>query len=887
MALERYRRMRDFRVTPEPEGKVGRCRGGELAFVVQKHAATRLHYDFRLELNGVLLSWAVPKGPSLDPNDKRLAMHVEDHPLEYGEFEGVIPAKQYGAGTVMLWDRGTWIPASDPQKAYEKGHLKFELRGEKLRGSWNLVRSRSGKYGENSWLLIKEEDAHARLGAQALIVDDRPDSVVTGRSIEEIRAQADRVWHSNQSVEANVKGGAIRKRQATGAATVAKLAGARKAPMPDIVEAQLATLAKSPPAGAGWVHEIKYDGYRMLCRIADGEARMVSRNAKDWSDALPPLTRALARLPVESAWLDGEVVVLDADGRTSFQALQNALSGAGANALTYFAFDLLYLDGVDLRGVVLTERKRVLETLLAAAPVALRYSEHFAVPGAAFLHNVCSLGLEGMVSKRADLPYRSGRGPGWQKIKCPRSRDMVIGGYTDPEGSRTGFGALLLGVHDAGGSLRYAGKVGTGFDTAALASISGKLAGLAQRQSPFADPPQGAEARRAHWVRPVLVTEVAYSEWTADGTLRHPSFRRLRPDRVAAEVVREPVANASDVEAAAERAPAVERAAAAKRAPAAERGAAAQPPHARANAAKDPNAVAGVVLTNPDKPLYPEAKLTKRDLASYYAAVGEWMLPHVAERPLTLLRCPNGWDRKCFYQKNADDGMHEAIARIAIRNDDGGTSVYMMANSVAAIVALLQMGVLEIHPWGSRAAALGFADRIIFDLDPDESLPWDDVRQAVLIVRTLLDNIGLPAFVKTTGGKGLHVVVPIEPTVGWEDVKGFTKAVAELLERTFPDRFTAKLLKVSRQRRIFIDYLRNAEGSTAVCAYSLRAKSGAPVSTPVHWSELAKDLRFAHFNARNVPRRLAKLRDDPWGSIAAAAVALTPAIMAKVGYRPP
>ena len=868
MALERYRRMRDFRVTPEPEGKIGRRRSHELAFVVQKHAATRLHYDFRLELNGVLLSWAVPKGPSLDPNDKRLAVHVEDHPLEYGEFEGVIPAKQYGAGTVMLWDRGTWIPTTDPDKAYARGHLKFELRGEKLGGIWNLVRSRGGKYGDKSWLLFKEEDLHARLGAQALVVDDRPDSVVTGRSIEEIRAQADRVWHSNKSVAANVKGGAIRKRQATAAATIAKLAGARKAPLPDVVEAQLATLAKAPPTGTGWVHEIKYDGYRMLCRIAGGEARMMSRNAKDWTHALPSLTRALARLPVEAAWLDGEVVVLDAEGRTSFEALQGVLSGAGANALTYFAFDLLYLDGVDLRGVALAERKRVLETLLAAAPVALRYSEHFAASGAAFLQNVCSLGLEGMVSKRADLPYRSGRGPAWQKIKCPRSRDMVIGGYTDPEGSRSGFGALLLGVHDANGRLRYSGKVGTGFDAASLADISGKLAGLAQRQSPFADPPQGAEGRRAHWVKPVLVAEVAYSEWTSDGTLRHPSFRRLRPDQVATAVVREPAADATDLDATIGHGPA------------------AQPVRASARAPSDPNAIAGVVLTNPDKLLYPEAKLTKRDLASYYAAAGEWMLPHVVNRPLTLVRCPNGWDRKCFYQKNADDGMHEAIARIAIRSDDGGSSVYMMANSVAAIVALLQMGVLEIHPWGSQAAALGFADRIVFDLDPDESLPWEHVKQAVLIVRTLLDNVGLASFLKTTGGKGLHVVVPIEPTVGWEDVKGFTKAVAELLERTFPDRFTAKLLKVSRQRRIFIDYLRNAEGSTAVGAYSLRAKADAPVSTPIHWDELAKDLRFAHFNARNVPRRLAKLRDDPWRALAASAVALTPAIMAKVGYRP-
>ncbi|HEX3633469.1 MAG TPA: DNA ligase D [Casimicrobiaceae bacterium] len=868
MALERYRQKRDFRVTPEPAGKVGQRRSRKLAFVIQKHAASRLHYDFRLELNGVLLSWAVPKGPSLDPNDKRLAMHVEDHPLEYGDFEGVIPPKQYGAGTVMVWDRGTWTPKADPDEGYAKGRLKFELDGEKLRGAWNLVRSRGGKYGgENSWLLFKEADEFARLGAEGLIAEDRPESVVSGRSLEQIAVDADRVWHSNQSVAANVKSGAIRKPRANAIAGLARIKGARKAPLPDLIEAQLATAAKSPPTGAAWVHEIKYDGYRMLCRVADKRARMVSRTANDWTGDFDALARTLALLPVDDAWLDGEVVALDAKGRTSFQALQKALSAADSRNLKYLAFDLLHLNGFDLRGVALTERKRLLRELLSSAPAAIQYSEHFAVPGPAFLQNVGDLGLEGMISKRADLPYRGGRGPAWQKIKCMRRQEMVIGGFTDPEGSRQGFGALLLGVNEPDGRLAYAGKVGTGFSDAALAALSRSLSALVQEESPFHNPPRGAEARRAHWVRPVLVAEVSFAEWTDDGTLRHPSFLGLRADKRASEVVRERP-ETSEVDEASDEPPP-------------------RPPsRAKAQPVADKNAVAGIVVSNPDKNLYPEAQVTKRDLALYYAAVGEWMLPHVRGRPLTLLRCPNGWNEECFYQKKAEGGVNEAISRVEIQNGDGSVSLYMMADSVPAIVALLQMGVLELHPWGSRAPSLLFPDRIIFDLDPDDAVEWEGLRQAALLVKTLLENVGLAPFLKTTGGKGLHVVVPIQPGVGWETVKGFSKAVAELLERTFPDRFTSKLLKISRRGKIFIDYLRNGEGATAVAAYSTRARANAPVSAPVAWDELSRDLRFDHFNVTNMPKRLKKVKTDPWRDIADAAVALTPAAMARVGFKP-
>jgi bifunctional non-homologous end joining protein LigD len=868
MALERYRQKRDFRVTPEPAGKVGQRRSRKLAFVIQKHAATRLHYDFRLELNGVLLSWAVPKGPSLDPNDKRLAMHVEDHPLEYGDFEGVIPPKQYGAGTVMLWDRGTWTPKADPDEGYAKGRLKFELDGEKLKGGWNLVRSRSGKYGgENSWLLFKEADEFARLGAEGLIAEDRPESVVSGRSLEQIAVDADRVWHSNKSVAANLKGGAIRKPRANVVAGLARIKGARKAALPDLIEAQLATAAKSPPTGPAWVHEIKYDGYRMLCRIEHGAARLVSRTANDWTGDFDAVARALALLPVSDAWLDGEVVALDGGGRTSFQALQKALSAADSRKLRYLAFDLLHLNGFDLRDLALLERKRLLRELLSNAPAAIQYSEHFAVPGPAFLQNVGELGLEGMISKRGDLPYRAGRGPAWQKIKCLRRQEMVIGGFTDPEGSRHCFGALLLGVYEPDGKLAYSGKVGTGFSDASLAALSQSLVALGQKTSPFHNPPKGAEARRAHWVQPVLVAEVSFTEWTDDGTLRHPSFLGLRADKRASDVVRERPPSANAGEAAEEPVPRPRS-------------------QAKPRAVEDKNAVAGIVVSNPDKKLYPEAAITKRDLALYYAAVGDWMLPHVRGRPLTLLRCPNGWNEECFYQKKAEGGVNEAISRVEIENGDGSVSLYMMADSVPAIVALLQMGVLELHPWGSRAPELGFPDRVIFDLDPDDAVEWEELRQAALLVRTLLENIGLTTFLKTTGGKGLHVVVPILPGVGWDSVKGFSKAVAEFLERTFPDRFTSKLLKISRRGKIFIDYLRNGEGATAVAAYSTRARANAPVSAPVAWDELSRDLRFDHFNVGNMPKRLKKVKVDPWRDIAGAAVALTPAVMARVGFKP-
>jgi bifunctional non-homologous end joining protein LigD len=872
MGLELYRKKRNFNTTPEPAGRVRGARAREPVFVIQKHAASHLHYDFRLELNGVLLSWAVPKGPSLDPHDKRLAMHVEDHPIEYGDFEGVIPPKQYGSGTVLLWDRGTWAPQGDAEAAYRQGKLKFELHGEKLRGGWMLVKSHGGKYdGDKSWLLIKENDDYARAGADAHIVDTEPDSVASGRTIEAIAADPDRVWHSNKSVAENVRTGAVRRPKPT--LSPAKLEGARKIAQPESMDAELATLVDHPPPGDEWVHEIKFDGYRMLSRIVEGRCRIVSRNGKDWTASFPAIVDALERLPVKSAWIDGEIVVMDARGRTSFQALQNLLSEGAAAKLVYCVFDLPYLNGYDLREATLDARKAMLEKL-AGEGLVIRYSDHVRGNGAAFFAEACKLGLEGIVSKRADSRYHASRGRDWQKVKCGLRQEFVIGGYTDPQGARTGFGALLLGVHERD-ELRYCGKVGTGFNDAMLATLAKRLAKLASDKPPFANPPTGAEGRRAHWVKPELVGEVAFTEWTRDGTLRHPSFQGLREDKPARDIVREtPAGDATNGGAQDDRPepnPAATRAA---RKPSARRRASGDKPDAA-------NEVEGVAISNASKLLYPEAGITKLDVARYCAEVGERLVAQLRDRPLTLVRCPNGWDKPCFYQKHANESVSQYIDRIDIR-DSGGVQPYMMANSVSAVVALLQMGVLELHPWGSRTPKLGYPDRLIFDFDPDEALGFDKLVDAVTVLRKLLDTLELEAFLKTTGGKGLHVVVPLEPTRSWDDAKEFCRGVAELLVRTFPDRFTAKMTKSRRGGLIFVDYLRNVEGATAVAAYSVRAKSNAPVAMPIDWAELHNDVRFDYFNVRNVPAQLRKRKRDPWDRLPRVRQALTDAMLAQV-----
>jgi bifunctional non-homologous end joining protein LigD len=863
VGLQKYRDKRDFSQTPEPRGKAAPARE-RLGFVVQKHAASHLHYDFRLELDGVLKSWAVPKGPSLDPSVKRLAIEVEDHPLEYGGFEGTIPPRQYGAGTVLLWDRGTWTPVGDPHEGYRKGRLKFSLAGEKLRGQWTLARiggrgAKSGTPGaKNQWLLIKSRDEYARSGEDAEITALRGESVLSGRTIEEIGKPA--------------------KPREAAKPDPARIPGARKAPLPSMIEPQLATLVeRAPEDDARWLFEAKYDGFRMLARVKDGKARFFTRNAKEWTAKLAPQAEAVAGLPVAQAWFDGEVVVFDERGVSSFQALQNAFgTPGGARKIVYCLFDLVYLDGCDLRGSPLVERKALLERLLRGAPAAvLRYSEHIEGRGAEFHRQACSRGLEGIIGKLRDAPYLGTRSAAWIKVKCRREQEFVIGGYTDPEGSREAFGALLIGVWE-GSALKYAGRVGTGFNDKLLRDLHARLEKLQQDKPPFANPPRGANARGVHWVKPELVAQVKFAEWTGDGMVRQAAFQGLREDKAAKDVVREeevaaPGAGAAKASVKPARAAALNAA-----------GAKSSVSKYAASRSSAPS-VAGVTLTHPERVLYPDQGVTKLELARYYEAVEEWILPHLEARPLTLVRCPAGHERTCFYQKHLKDAAPPGVDQVEIR-EGKGLALYPLVKDAAGLVALVQMGVLEFHTWQSRADQLERPDRMIFDLDPAPEVAWIRVVEAAQLVRGLLKELGLRSFLKTTGGKGLHVVAPLLRRQGWDEVKGFSEAVAQHLARELPDRFTAKLMKRERTDRIFIDYLRNGRGATAIAAFSTRARPGATVSAPISWDELSVELRSDQFNVRSMVQRLAKLREDPWKDYASTRQCITAAMKRKLGF---
>jgi bifunctional non-homologous end joining protein LigD len=803
MPLDDYRRKRDFRRTPEPAGEAapgeGRC------FVVQRHAGRRLHYDFRLELGGVLKSWAVPKGPSLDPAEKRLAVHVEDHPLEYGNFEGTIPAGEYGAGDVVLWDRGRWDPVGDPDEGYRRGKLKFTLHGDKLRGGWTLARmgGRSGEGGKN-WLLLKERDVEAREATAGDIVVERPESV----------------------------------------AAIARGA------LPERIRPQLAVVADAPPPGDEWLHEIKYDGYRALCRIEGGRARMFVRSGQDWTDRFGRVARACAALPVDTAWLDGEVVVFDASGRSSFEALQEALGGDARAGLSYLVFDLLHLDGADLRLLALEQRKQRLAALLRrAGGDILRYGDHVVGRGPAFLRQACEHGLEGIVSKRRDAPHREGRHPDWRKARCENGAEFVIGGFTDPAGSRAGLGALLLGAHEDG-QLVYVGRVGTGFSDALLRDLRRRLDALEQPASPFAPFPDVPPA--THWTRPELVATVTFTNWTRDQRLRHPVFVGLREDKPAADVGRD------------------------------------RPPSREAPSrrhADETAEVEGVRITHPDRVLWPEVEVTKIELARYYVSIAEWMLPHVAGRPLAVVRGPRGYAGTTFFQKHLAAGMPRALRSVRIRDEEGEQD-HLVIDDVAGLVALVQMDVLEIHVWGTMADQVERPDRMVLDLDPDETIAWPVVVDAARAARLRLEHLELESFVKTTGGKGLHVVVPLARRHGWSEMKAFARAVAADLARRLPDAFTVNPAKAARRGKIYLDYLRNGRGATAVAAYSARARSGAPVSVPLAWEELDGRLRPADLTVRTVPERLAALPADPWESLPTTRQSITAPMRAALGLPP-
>ena len=871
MGLQEYKRKRDFKKTPEPAGKVAAAKGS--SFVIQKHAATRLHYDFRLEMEGVLRSWAVPKGPSLDPGEKRLAVHVEDHPLDYGGFEGIIPKGQYGGGTVLLWDHGTWYPEGDPVKAYRKGHIKFRLEGEKLHGGWHLVRLHGDRAGEDkeNWLLFKENDEKAVPGSGDALVQEYPASVTTGLTLEEIAANPDRVWKSNREEKVAKKKAAPKKTSAFDPST---LPGARKAKLPAKVAPQLATLVSDPPRGEEWIHELKFDGYRVVCELKDGKVRIVTRNGKDWTDRFGAIVEAIATLPATEALLDGEAAVLLPNGTTSFQALQNAL-GEGGESLVYFAFDLLHLDGYDLRPMPLLQRKEALTSLLASQPKegTIRFSDHVQGSGEEFYRHACTHALEGMISKRADLPYQSGRSKDWLKVKCLKRQEMVIVGFTDPEGSRSGFGALLLAVNE-GKDLVYAGKVGTGFNAKTLTDLRKKLGKLERETPAFKKAPRGAEARRSHWVEPKLVAEVAFTEWTEDGILRHPVFQGLREDKSPGEVVREVAQPTEKVEKKAVKM--IAKKTAKKKGD--------TPPLGPERDPEGITEIAGVKITNPDRVLYPEQGLTKRELALFYERIQAWILPHLQNRPLTLVRCPSGQGKQCFYQKHVNEQFPASIKRVQV--EEGGAAVpYGAVDSLTGLIYLVQMGVLELHIWGSHIDDIEKPDYIVFDLDPDEGLSWERVVEGTLTVREKLEGLGLRTWLKTTGGKGLHVCVPITRRGEWDEVKAFTKAVVESIVADEPGRYTSKLPKASRKGKIFIDYLRNGRGATSIGAYSTRARTGAPVSTPLFWEELETDVRANTYNVRNLPERLESLEADPWADFLKERQSITADMKKAVGMK--
>lgn len=821
--LEQYHAKRDFRKTAEPAGKVGKQKQGGGIFVVQKHAATRLHYDFRLEHDGVLWSWAVTRGPSLDPHEKRLAVHVEDHPVDYASFEGTIPKGQYGGGAVIVWDEGRWVPDGDPAQGMKKGHIDFELEGHKLNGRWHLVRlrPRPGEKRDN-WLLIKSDDAAARPGED--ILEEEPKSVKSGLTIEEVgegkaaKGQTPKVWQSNKP-----------------AAGKAKTTQAKRL---DFVEPQLATLEKEAPAGEDWLHEVKFDGYRIQAQIAGGDVRLLTRAGLDWTEKFDgPVTVALAGLKCRDAIIDGEIVVLADSGVSSFPLLQADLSARRADRFIYYAFDLMRLDGEDLRRDPLVERKQALAELLGeqSENSALRFSDHFHEPGKVMLQHVCRMGLEGVVSKRADAPYRSGRGLSWIKSKCTLRQEFVIGGYLPSDKTGRGLRSLLVGYHE-GGKLHYAGRVGTGFSGKVATDLKKKLDGLKAKESPFsAAVPKG---KGLTFVKPELVGEVEFRSWTSDRIIRHASFQGLREDKPAEEVVREQPKKAGKAEGDAKT------------------GSGKAAPRPSAGTAKT-----SIKLSHPDKLLWPDEKVSKQDLLDHYALVWQRMEPFVVNRPLALVRAPDGVQGSRFFQKHASPGMSDKIARMKDPTD--GEEI-LFIRDFDGLAALVQYGVVEVHIWGSTIDELEKPDQIVFDLDPDEGVDVGKVREAALDIHKRLDELSLPNLVKTSGGKGYHVLVPLKPSADWDQVKDFAHDFARALEQAAPDRYTATLSKKARTGRIFVDYLRNGRGSTTVAPYSSRAKKGATISMPVAWPEIGKGLAPNAFplGDETILEQLKKA--DPW-----------------------
>jgi bifunctional non-homologous end joining protein LigD len=869
-ALKEYNRKRDFDATPEPSGAADAHQAEApqqaLQFCIQKHDASHLHYDFRLELDGTLKSWAVPKGPSLDPRDRRLAIEVEDHPIDYASFEGHIPEGHYGAGDVIVWDRGVWEPQEEPRQALEKGRLKFRLQGEKLGGVWNLVRTRlSGT--KQQWFLIKSHDDAARDHDEYNVLDAAPDSVISDRTlIPKVRGKAAKAAKplSKPKTAAKVQA------KAGGQGSGVTLTGAVPAPLPQTLNPELATLVESAPEGE-WRYEIKFDGYRILARIENGEVQLLTRNGHDWTARMPRQARALAALGLESAWLDGEVVVNDEQGVPDFQLLQNAFEAENAERIVFYLFDLVYLNGMDLSRVPLEQRRAALDTLLAANDDdGLRYSAHFDESAAALLETACSMKMEGLIGKRLGSAYVNRRSNDWIKLKCKRRQEFVVVGYTEPKGARSGFGALLLGLHDAdSGALRYAGKVGTGFNEATLRSLLAELHPLHVNKPELANPPTGAQVRGVQWLQPRLLAEVAYAQMTHDGLVRHAVFHGLRQDKPATAITQEPVVEASTLKAddmpdAAASIPAI------------------PPKKTRA-----PTRKAGaeeVRITHPDRVIDASSGTTKMQLAQYYAQVMPWIVPHLKQRPVALVRAPEGVAGELFFQKHAERLNIPGV--VTLDATFSGQPVTIVDNP-QALIGAVQMSTVEFHTWNATTQDADRPDRFILDLDPDPALPWKAMVEATQLTLTVLDELGLKSFLKTSGGKGIHIVVPLKPKDDWDSVKAFSHAIVNHLAKLLPDRFSAVAGPKNRVGRIFVDYLRNAQGATTICAFAARTREGLPVSVPVFREEIAELKGANQWNIHNIHERLEEMEgNDPWAGYAKVRQTLTATMRKKLGMKP-
>ena len=855
MALDVYRKKRKFDVTAEPRGRTKRGRGGN-AYVIQKHAARRLHYDFRLELDGVMKSWAVTRGPSLNPEDKRLAVHVEDHPIEYNKFEGTIPRGEYGGGTVMIWDRGRWQPDGDPHKGLAKGHLQFDLDGEKLHGRWHLVRLRAKPRDKHdNWLLIKGKDDWARGPGDEDILEEAPQSATTGRSIEEIAEGKGkkRVWHSNRGNgkaavpqhpavgKPGIKPWARPRKAVTAGAAADRKKASRTAHtrLPDFVPPSLATLRDAPPRGKDWLHEIKYDGYRIEARLDHGKVRLLTRNEQDWTHRFKPIAAAVAALPAETALLDGELVVENDKGASNFSLLQIDLKAGRGDRLTYYAFDLLFLDGRDLTAEPLIARKAALERLLkdAGKNGRIRYAQHLEEDGATVFKHARDMQLEGIVSKRKDAPYRSGRTDNFVKTKTHDEQEFIVAGFSPATALPHAVGALTVAVREDG-ELRYAGRIGTGYTRDTARDLWKRLKPL-QVAKPRLDLPQDERRKDVIWVKPQLVVEAEFRGITHDNLLRQASFKGVREDKPAREVVREvPVA------AAAAQRPAMKKAAEPK--------AAARP--------RGAVIVADMRLTHPDRIYWPDVGVTKQGLAEYYLSVWDWMAPHIVGRPLALLRAPEGVGGETFFQKHIAANVKSSPLRHVVRAKEHDVIAVETRDD---LIALVQSGALEIHVRGSRLDTLELCDRIVFDLDPGEGVAWKDVVAAAREIRERLADLKLKSFAKLTGGKGIHVMLP---TVGadWDAAKLFSQAVVMSLVADAPQRYVGKMTKSLRGGKIFIDYFRNTREATSVAVYSTRARPGAAVSAPLSWEALERSKGAADFTVLNLTKAFKR---DPWADI--------------------